>query len=106
MPPSHDEAQQRDSGTPIIKLFLHVTQDEQDERFRKRLDNPWKRWKLTADDFRNREKREPYLEALRDMFERTDTRWAPGVLDEEGKPKGLTFNAYEPAEETPAVSGS
>lgn len=74
------EAQQRDSGTPIIKLFLHVTQDEQDERFRKRLDNPWKRWKLTADDFRNRDKREPYLEALRDMFERTDTRWAPWTV--------------------------
>ena len=71
------EAQQKDSGTPIIKLFMHVTQEEQDERFRKRLENPWKRWKLTEDDFRNRAKRGEYLEAIQDMFARTDTRWAP-----------------------------
>ena len=71
------EAQQKDSGTPIIKLFLHVTQDQQDERFRKRLADPWKRWKLTEDDFRNREMRDNYLEAIHDMFARTDTRWAP-----------------------------
>ncbi|QLC24132.1 polyphosphate kinase [Parasphingopyxis algicola] len=71
------EAQQKESGTPIIKLFMHVTQEEQDERFRKRLDNPWKRWKLTEDDFRNRAKRKDYLEAIQDMFARTDTRWAP-----------------------------
>mgnify|MGYP001820532382 CR=1 FL=1 len=87
------EAQQRDSGTPIIKLFLHVTQEEQDERFRKRLDNPWKRWKLTADDFRNREKREPYLEALKDMFARTDTRWAPWTVVDANNKKAARIAA-------------
>lgn len=71
------EAQQKDSGTPIVKLFMHVTQEEQDERFRKRLEHPWKRWKLTADDFRNRGKRAEYLDAMHDMFAKTDTRWAP-----------------------------
>ncbi len=71
------EAQQKDSGTPIVKLFMHVTQEEQDDRLRKRLENPWKRWKLTEDDFRNRAKRAEYLDAMHDMFERTDTRWAP-----------------------------
>lgn len=71
------EAQQKDSGTPIVKLFLHVTQEEQDERFRKRLAHPWKRWKLTPDDFRNRSRRTDYLAAMDDMFARTDTRWAP-----------------------------
>jgi len=80
------EAQQRDSGTPIIKLFMHVTQDEQDARFRKRLNDPWKHWKLTADDFRNRERRGDYLEAINDMFARTDTRWAPWqVIDGNNK---------------------
>lgn len=74
------EAQQKDSGTPIIKLFMHVTQKEQDERFRKRLETPWKRWKLTEDDFRNRAKRGEYLEAIADMFARTDTRWAPWTV--------------------------
>ncbi|MBC2777876.1 polyphosphate kinase 2 family protein [Parasphingopyxis marina] len=71
------EAQQKDSGTPIVKLFMHVTQEEQDKRFRARLENPWKRWKLKPDDFRNRAKRDAYLEAMDDMFARTDTRWAP-----------------------------
>ncbi|MGJ8537576.1 MAG: polyphosphate kinase 2 family protein [Parasphingopyxis sp.] len=80
------EAQQRDSGTPIIKLFMHVTQEEQDERFRKRLNSPWKQWKLTADDFRNRERRRDYLDAINDMFARTDTRWAPWqVIDGNNK---------------------
>lgn len=71
------EAQQKDSGTPIIKLFLHVTQDEQDARLKARLEHPWKRWKTGAEDFRNRDKRAGYLDAIHDMFEHTDTRWAP-----------------------------
>jgi AMP-polyphosphate phosphotransferase len=42
-----------------------------------RLDDPAKRWKVTADDFRNRAKRSDYLDAMHDMFKHTDTRWAP-----------------------------
>ena len=71
------EAQQADSGTTIVKIFLHVTQKEQDQRLKDRLEHPWKRWKTGADDYRNREKRPEYLEAMAEMFERTDTRWAP-----------------------------
>ncbi|TVV70600.1 polyphosphate kinase 2 family protein [Sphingomonas solaris] len=71
------EAQQKDDGTTIIKLFVHVTQETQDERLRKRLSDPWKRWKITADDFRNRARRADYLAAMAEMFEQTDTRWAP-----------------------------
>lgn len=71
------EAQQADSGTTIVKLFLHVTQAEQDKRLKDRLDHPWKRWKTGVDDYRNRAKRAEYLEAMAEMFERTDTRWAP-----------------------------
>lgn len=71
------EAQQIAEGTPVIKLFMHVTQEEQDERFRKRLDNPWKRWKLSAEDFRNRAQRGGYLDAIAEMFARTDTGQAP-----------------------------
>ena len=61
----------------MVKLFFHTTQEEQDARLTKRLDTPHKRWKITAEDFRNREKRDAYLEAMHDMFEYTDTRWAP-----------------------------
>ena len=71
------EAQQIDAGMAIVKLFLHVSQEEQDERLNARLDHPWKRWKVGPDDFRNRGKRDDYLVATRDMFAQTDTRWAP-----------------------------
>jgi AMP-polyphosphate phosphotransferase len=71
------EAQQKDAGATIVKLFVHVTQEEQDKRFAKRLDHPWKRWKTGKDDFRNRARRADYLKAMHDMFARTDTRWAP-----------------------------
>ena len=71
------EAQQGDSGTTIVKLFVHVTQQEQDERLKARLEHPWKRWKTGVEDYRNRDKRGDYLDAMAEMFRRTDTRWAP-----------------------------
>lgn len=71
------EASQTDLGTVLIKLFVHVTQEEQDVRFLDRLEKPHKRWKITGEDFRNRKKRGAYLDAAHEMFTRTDTRWAP-----------------------------
>lgn len=71
------EAQQADSGTTIVKLFIHVTQASQDERLKQRLDHPWKRWKTGFEDYRNRARRSEYLDAMAEMFRRTDTRWAP-----------------------------
>jgi AMP-polyphosphate phosphotransferase len=64
-------------GARVVKLFLHVSQAEQDERLRERLELPWKRWKVGPDDFRNRAKRADYVEAYEEMFERTDTEHAP-----------------------------
>lgn len=74
------ESRQGEIGTKIIKLFLHVTQETQDEVLTERLDDPAKRWKVTAEDFRNREKRHDYLDAMKDMFKRTDTHWAPWTV--------------------------
>jgi polyphosphate kinase 2 (PPK2 family) len=71
------EAQQSFDGTAIVKLFFHVTSEVQDERLKSRLAHPWKRWKVSAEDFRNRARRPDYLAALAEMFERTNTRWAP-----------------------------
>jgi polyphosphate kinase 2 (PPK2 family) len=71
------EAQQREDGTEIVKLFLHVSQDEQDKRLEKRVKDPWKHWKVNAEDFRNRQKRDDYLKAMHEMFAETDTRWCP-----------------------------
>ncbi|MBY0520737.1 MAG: polyphosphate kinase [Sphingomonas sp.] len=74
------EAQQADSATTIVKLFLHITQAEQDKRLKERLDDPWKRWKTGLEDYRNRSHRAAYLDAMHDMFKRTDTRWAPWTV--------------------------
>jgi len=80
------EAQQKDNGVTLIKIFMHVTQETQDQRFRDRLDSPWKRWKTGKDDYRNRARRADYLKAYHTMFERTDTRWAPWkVIDANDK---------------------
>ena len=80
------EAQQKDNGVTLVKLFLHVTQDEQDKRLQERLEDPWKRWKTGAEDYRNRARRADYLKAYHDMFARTDTRWAPWtVIDANNK---------------------
>jgi len=80
------EAQQQTDGVTIIKLFLHVTQEEQDKRLADRLEHPWKRWKVTPDDFRNRARRADYLDAIHDMFRETDTRWAPwAIIDANNK---------------------
>lgn len=74
------EAQQIDGGTNIVKLFVHVTQDEQDKQLAERLDDPWKRWKTGTEDYRNRAHRADYLDAMDDMFRLTDTRWAPWTV--------------------------
>ncbi len=80
------EAQQAEDGTAIVKIFLHITQDEQDRRLAKRIEDPWKRWKVDPEDFRNRARRDDYLAAMADMFAATDTRWAPWrVIDGNNK---------------------
>lgn len=73
------EAQQVAAGTTLVKLFVHVTQEEQDRRLRARIDHPWKRWKTGADDFHNRSRRADYLDAMAEMFARTDTAEAPWI---------------------------
>jgi polyphosphate kinase 2 (PPK2 family) len=69
-----------DSGVRLVKLFLHITPDEQVRRFRDRLIDPLKRWKLTYEDFRNRDRRSDYETAIEDMIEETSTKHAPWYL--------------------------
>jgi polyphosphate kinase 2 (PPK2 family) len=70
------ESQLAQDGTAIVKLFFHVTRDTQDQRLRARVEHPWKRWKLSPEDFRNRSKRESYIVAIEEMFAATDSRIA------------------------------
>jgi polyphosphate kinase 2 (PPK2 family) len=69
-----------DDGVRLVKLFLHITPDEQLRRFRNRLTNPLKRWKLSYEDFRNRGRWKDYEAAIEDMMEKTSTRRAPWHL--------------------------
>jgi polyphosphate kinase 2 (PPK2 family) len=67
-------------GMTIVKLWLHISPEEQLKRFEKRAKDPLRRWKLTDEDWRNREKRPRYVEALEEAFERTDHADAPWTL--------------------------
>jgi AMP-polyphosphate phosphotransferase len=60
-----------DEGMILIKFWLHISEDEQLKRFKKREKDPLKSWKLTDDDWRNRDKRGEYNQAVEDMFART-----------------------------------
>ena len=66
-----------DDGARVIKLFIHIDKDEQLERFIQRLHDPYKRWKLTMEDVRNREKWPDYEQAINDMLQYTDTQACP-----------------------------
>jgi polyphosphate kinase 2 (PPK2 family) len=74
------EAMLLDDGVRLVKLFMHITPDEQMRRFRNRLTNPLKRWKLSYEDFHNRGRWTDYEEAIEDMMEKTSTRRAPWHL--------------------------
>jgi polyphosphate kinase 2 (PPK2 family) len=69
-------------GIVLVKYWLHVTADEQLRRFTERQSTPYKRWKLTDEDWRNRERWDAYEQAVNDMIERTSTREAPWTLVE------------------------
>ncbi|MBX6320270.1 MAG: polyphosphate kinase [Rhodospirillaceae bacterium] len=66
-----------DDGVRLVKLFLHITPEEQLRRFQERLSVPYKRWKLTLDDLRNRARWSEYEVAIDDMLALTHTAWAP-----------------------------
>ena len=66
-----------DDGVRLVKLFLHISGDEQLRRFRDRILTPTKHWKISAEDIRNRALRAEYLAALDDMFALTSTASAP-----------------------------
>ena len=74
------EAQLAGAGSLVMKFFLHIDADEQIRRFRAREHTPYKKYKITEDDYRNREKRPAYMEAAAEMFARTGTETAPWHL--------------------------
>ena len=76
------EEQLTDHGILLLKYWVHISKDEQLERFKAREQTPHKRWKLTEEDWRNREKWDDYEWAVNDIIEHTSTHSAPWVLVE------------------------
>jgi polyphosphate kinase 2 len=75
-----------DSGIMIIKYFLDVDMDEQDRRFRERIDNPVKQWKLSPMDIESYRRWWDYSHAYDEMLSRTTSEWAPWwVVDSNDK---------------------
>ena len=64
-------------GTILVKFWMHLSPEEQLRRFESRQGDPYKAWKLTDEDWRNRDKRSEYEAAVEEMLERTDSPVAP-----------------------------
>lgn len=71
-----------DAGAVVIKFWMHIDKDEQERRFKERQANPEKQWKITDEDWRNREKWDQYEDAVNEMLMRTSTDYAPWVVVE------------------------
>lgn len=71
------EEQLQENNNIVLKFWLHISPEEQLRRFQERESISWKNYKITAEDWRNREKHEAYLEAADEMFLRTSTEYAP-----------------------------
>ena len=71
------EEQLQEHNNILLKFWLHISPDEQLRRFKEREEIPWKNYKITPDDWRNREKWPAYVEAADEMFLRTSTEYAP-----------------------------
>jgi len=68
------------NGTRIIKFFLHLSKDEQKKRFLKRIDDPQKNWKFSADDIKERKYWKQYMKAYEECLSATSTQAAPWYI--------------------------
>lgn len=76
------ERELRDWGAIILKFWVHISPEEQLARFTDRMNTPEKQWKITDEDWRNREKWSEYEEAVNDMIQYTSTDFAPWTIIE------------------------
>jgi PPK2 family polyphosphate:nucleotide phosphotransferase len=66
-----------DNGTHILKFYLHISEDEQLRRFKQRIDDPARHWKISESDYREREYWDDYTEAFEDALSKCSTKHAP-----------------------------
>ena len=69
-------------GDILVKFWVHIDMDEQLARFEERMKNPDKQWKITDEDWRNRDKWDQYIRAADEMLLRTSTSYAPWTIIE------------------------
>lgn len=66
-----------ETGTVLLKFYLHISKEEQRERFQSRIDDPSKNWKFSFDDLEKRKLWDAYMAAYQEMLNRTTSAWAP-----------------------------
>lgn len=71
-----------DDGTLIIKFFLHISKDEQKQRFKKLLKDPLTAWHVEPEDWEHHAKYDEYVLAIEEMLERTESEWGPWTIVE------------------------
>ncbi|HOV61042.1 MAG TPA: polyphosphate:AMP phosphotransferase [Candidatus Hydrogenedentes bacterium] len=76
------ESELVEHGTIVLKFWLHISKEEQLARFESRQNTPEKQWKITEEDWRNREKWDAYYQAVTEMIEQTSTAHAPWIIVE------------------------
>jgi PPK2 family polyphosphate:nucleotide phosphotransferase len=69
-----------ENNTTILKFFLHISRQEQLERFKKRLDDPARQWKISDSDYKERDYWKDYIEAFEDVLSKTSTERAPWFI--------------------------
>ena len=79
---NHFERQLSDFGMILFKFWIHISKEEQLQRFEARHSTPYKSWKLTDEDWRNRDRWDLYEEAVNDMLLKTSTLTAPWTIIE------------------------
>jgi AMP-polyphosphate phosphotransferase len=84
-----------DDGIRVIKLFMHITPEEQKKRLIERATVPWKRWKTGLDDYRNRSKTADYVTAIHDMFDHCNPKQAPWHVIDGNDKKHARLSAIE-----------
>ena len=89
------EKELSDWGAVIVKFWIHIDSDTQLARFTDRQNTPEKQWKITEEDWRNREKWDQYEAAVDEMLEKTSTEFAPWYVLESVDKKYARIKALE-----------
>jgi polyphosphate kinase 2 (PPK2 family) len=84
-----------DDGYILIKFFLHISKDEQHDRFKKLEKDPLKSWRVTKEDWEHHRKYEQYLVAYEEMLAMTETEWGSWTIVEANDPQWANYKVLD-----------